>query len=1389
MKCLEKDRSRRYETANGLALEIQRYLADEPVDAGPPSARYRLRKFVQRNQRGLLTAAFVGVILLAAVGAVAGTLGWAARDRTVRQATLAEKVQLALEDAQTLGDRALTFVDGNPYQWEATLAAALSAVKRAEGLAEPEKESLDSALVERLAALKERLEADDKNRQFVSRFEAIRLESSELDAHGGHDNLRKLPGKIKALFEAHGATVGRMSPEEFVAWLQRRPAPIQKHMVAALFQSLARTPTASGEERKSFKALLSAACRLDGDPQKSRLLHVLFTGDHNALENLVRDLKVERHGPAFLIVVADLLPSKMQATRLGLLERTQRAFPGDFWANFDYGYALTLADPAQPGDAVRYSQAALALRPRNPWVHLRLGYALGKKGDTDAAIAAYRRALVLEPKFAMAHNNLGFALLDKGDHDTAIAEFCWLIDFVAFDPTNHRPFVGLSLAVRSKAHQDTLIAAYRKGIAAAGLDPRAAWLYPALARALCDQGDFDGSRRVHANLLEKFGKCKEPEVVKAFTGLGTMSLWGIRDVPSAMASFRTALELDPGDAHANSGLGSCLEQSGDLDGAIAAYRKVLVRDPYHAPARNYLVRCLGKKGTLDTAIDAHRKTLALDPANLSSYICLGDLLSARGNLEGAIAAFQSAIKLKPENLLLYYSLGEALRKNRDMDGALGVYKKILELDARNADAHLHIGDYLRGKGDLDGAIAAYRKALEKIATSDTCTRLGAVLQSKGDVDGAIAAYRKALQWKANDPVALDGLAALLKKKGGPKAVIATFRQLSELYPNNAEVHHTLGRALHEDQNFDGAVRAYRKAIEVFRIGEYRFSHGFLLLPLGKALLHQKYDSPDKISAYRKAVEVYPQMPETHISLGYALADKGDFAAAVAAFRQAGDLKPDDFIHYYYLACAYLAAGDRDAHRHVCAEMLDRFGKTREASVAAVIVWSCVPAADTVTDMPRLMALAELAATRPEYARDLGAVLYRAGKYRAAIDALKRGELRPRHHLFLAMAHHHAGEPEKANEYIQLATSSMKATVLAWPERVEAEHLRREAEALIASRLEPTTALIRQGDALRLKRDWTGAIAAYKEAIDLDPKQRDAYLGLGHSLQGKGDRTGAAAAFRKVLELDPRHVIAQASLGDALSGLGDLAGATSSYRKVIELAPGHFQAHANLALVRQRQGDWEQAEAGYRRTITLVPNWSYPHGQLGYVLCHKQDWAGGIRALRKALELNPTDTMVAYWLADAWLASGERDAHRECCADLMKRHGKTKLPVVAGRVLAVCVPVSDALADMKELVPLAQTAQVLKFNVPLLGAALYRAGQYQAALKPLSEGQPRAWNQLFLAMAYHRLGQADKAREYLELATKHKTAASPWPERIEVDLLRREAELLITGTGNEPTPPK
>ena len=80
MKCLEKDRTRRYETANGLALDIQRHLQDEAVTASPPGQLYKLQKLVRRNKLACTAAACVMLALILGLAASLWQAGRAARE-------------------------------------------------------------------------------------------------------------------------------------------------------------------------------------------------------------------------------------------------------------------------------------------------------------------------------------------------------------------------------------------------------------------------------------------------------------------------------------------------------------------------------------------------------------------------------------------------------------------------------------------------------------------------------------------------------------------------------------------------------------------------------------------------------------------------------------------------------------------------------------------------------------------------------------------------------------------------------------------------------------------------------------------------------------------------------------------------------------------------------------------------------------------------------------------------------------------------------------------------------------------------------------------------------------------------------------------------------------
>lgn len=113
MKCLEKNRDRRYETASGLGRDIQRFLAGETVEARPASTQYRLQKFVRRNKGLVIAASLITLTLLA--GIVGTSLGlWEANRQRVfalEKADIADKARLEesrqRQLAQTANQQAL----------------------------------------------------------------------------------------------------------------------------------------------------------------------------------------------------------------------------------------------------------------------------------------------------------------------------------------------------------------------------------------------------------------------------------------------------------------------------------------------------------------------------------------------------------------------------------------------------------------------------------------------------------------------------------------------------------------------------------------------------------------------------------------------------------------------------------------------------------------------------------------------------------------------------------------------------------------------------------------------------------------------------------------------------------------------------------------------------------------------------------------------------------------------------------------------------------------------------------------------------------------------------------------------------------------------------------
>ncbi len=107
MKALSKERDRRYETATGFARDVERFLNNEAVAAGPPSASYRLRKFVKRNRRQVIAASLILLALLAGLAGTGLGLMRAERERLVAERA-ARAERLAKQEAEARREEAET---------------------------------------------------------------------------------------------------------------------------------------------------------------------------------------------------------------------------------------------------------------------------------------------------------------------------------------------------------------------------------------------------------------------------------------------------------------------------------------------------------------------------------------------------------------------------------------------------------------------------------------------------------------------------------------------------------------------------------------------------------------------------------------------------------------------------------------------------------------------------------------------------------------------------------------------------------------------------------------------------------------------------------------------------------------------------------------------------------------------------------------------------------------------------------------------------------------------------------------------------------------------------------------------------------------------------------
>jgi WD40 repeat protein len=185
-----------------------------------------------------------------------------------------------------------------------------------------------------------------------------------------------------------------------------------------------------------------------------------------------------------------------------------------------------------------------------------------------------------------------------------------------------------------------------------------------------------------------------------------------------------------------------------------------------------------------------------------------------------------------------------------------------------------------------------------------------------------------------------------------------------------------------------------------------------------------------------------------------------------------------------------------------------------------------------------------------------------------------------------------------------------------------------------------------------------------------------------------------------------------------------------------------------------------------------------------------DWRLAAAAFGKALELEPNNFGLRYQQILALLEAGDRPAVQKACEAFLRRLPKAADPGTVLWAASSCVLAPDAVADHEAPIRLAESV-IRSFNDRLIhvhGAALYRAGRFEEAIRSLEDGirlrgtagSPQ--DCVFLAMAHERLGHRDEAKRWLDrLAASGPKPGSDFSwDDVEIRILRHEAESLILG---------
>jgi tetratricopeptide (TPR) repeat protein len=1192
MKCLEKDRNRRYETANGLARDVERYLHDEPVQACPPSAGYRLRKFARRHKLAFAMASVVSALLVLSVLILAVSNIRIQRER--------EQKDAAFKQAQENLHLALKALD------EIYLQVAEERLPR-----DPQRKKEDEELLQKALGFYLQF-AEGNNTQ-----SSVRLEVSR--AHRRAGDIKRFVGDHAAAQQGYRLAI--VPAQELTAEFPGQPE--YAYELAVTHNALAEELLSTGQmlaAAEQFRKAIELLTKLSADYPRVPQYRAELARSHHGLGKLHKQ-QGERNAAGVSFQEALDIQSKLSAEFPSVaqyradLAQIHRHL--GLWLEGSHWISSTPQEIDHVRQACKIFKDLVGDFPGVPMYRQRLASTLDNLAMLDRPeqerIDSDRQAIAILTKLAadfpqvpdyraelsVCYGNLGETYRIFGDWETAGK--CWRqsldlqTTLVAKYPTvtDYRANMVFILVVWGeflvyrgdlaggrKAFEEAVTRA-QADVKIYANDPWHAqyrslgnYLLSVTLVALGDSAEAAKRRKQGDQLFDdtwqQLQTVRGPSTAASFcadaadelrlVGDGLKHKGRQQDMANvygmAIKALSQAIELDRNNLRALDLRRYVYGQLGQLDKAIADLTKAIELDPKLASGWNNRGWAYGNLGQWENALADCTKAIELDPKLVTAWNNRGWIYGNLGQAEKAIADYYKAIDVDPENATTFKNLAWLLAtcpdsKFRDARKAVELAKKVIELDPNNAGLWNWQADLYVQLGQHDKAVEAFSQA------------------------GAVA-ERVALN-SPDDPqrfMTFDDCKARLAA-------------------------HFIGTGRLRD-----GLKFYTGAIE---------------------------RQPKEPSAWLRRAEFYVQL--------------GLWDLAAPDFGEAFKLRPPA-TPYQCMAQSLLSlyVGDTASYHKLCAFVPTYFKpESWHPSLLNALVRACTYAAGPQADLGWAVTAAEYGVKKepkgPCNYTTLGLAYYRAARYEAAIEQLQQSlKVDPNWvagaHTYpvLAMGYHRLGRAKEAREVLNKATRSMDQ----WSN----EFFRRPVGSLPLLWWDWMSSLLLYREA--------------KIAIDGFPPPEDPrlYVARARALVALGDNQRAALAWEKAVEFGGQNPAILLESSNALGAMGRWDKAIAGYTTAIELDQKSALTLNNLAWLLTtcpdlKFRDGTKAVGLAKKAIDLAAKEGDYWNTLGAAYCRAGDSKAAIAALQKSMELRKGgDSFDWFFLAMAHWQMGKKDEARK-----------------------------------------------------------------------------------------------------------------------------------------------